>query len=60
MPKSEASKRWDAKNMRVLSVNLKVDEAIKVESAAIEDGLTGKQWIMEAIREKLARKSKND
>lgn len=60
MPKSEASKRWDAKNMRVLSVNLKVAEALEVEDAAIGEGLTKKQWIMEAIREKLARKSKND
>lgn len=46
--------------MRVLSVNLKVAEALEVEDAAIGEGLTKKQWIMEAIREKLARKSKND
>lgn len=60
MPKSEASKRWDAKNMRVLSVNLKIAEALEVEEAAIEDGLTGKQWIVQAIREKLARRGEND
>jgi hypothetical protein len=60
MPKSEASKRWDAKNMKVLSVNLKVAEALEVQKAAIEDGLTGKQWIVQAIREKLAKRGQQN
>jgi vacuolar-type H+-ATPase subunit C/Vma6 len=56
VPKSKASKRWDAKNIKVLSVGLRTEEALEVNEAAIEIGLTVKGWLRAVIRKELVKR----
>lgn len=57
MPASKraANNRWDAANMAVLSVKLRKDRADVIRVAAASAGQTVSAYILDAIRERMAR-----
>jgi hypothetical protein len=55
MAKSEASRRWDALNLKSFTIRFPIAEAVEVEAAAINSGVSRTRWLKQAIKEKLER-----
>lgn len=52
MAKSEASRKWDAKNMKTISITVSIEEAEAITADAESIGMTRTGFVKLAIREK--------